>query len=225
MMDKVLITFAFLAGIQGFFAPCSIALIPAYMGYYINDSLVAGRGGNIQHSLKAGSLASFGLISIYIPFGVAMSLLGKILAPFVPWIELLTGSVLIFLGIAVLLNYEFAVRPPVVFQAKSKGFLKYYLFGIAYALGSIGCTLPIFLLVIFQALSAGGVITAVANFAVYSLAMVLLMIVFSLVASFSKTAITQFMVRYLPLIQKTSSLLILSGGIYLVYLSIRVLTI
>lgn len=225
-MDVVLISFAFLAGLQAFFAPCSIALIPAYVGYYVSEeNQPIGHTQQLLFGLKAGSIASLGLISIYAIFGIIVILLGKLIAPFMPWIELSTGMLLLFLGTAALLGYEFALRPPVAIRTRARGARRFYFFGIAYALGAIGCTLPIFLLVIFQALAQKGLFGGFVNFLSYGLAMVSLMIVFSLIAAVSKTAISRFMTKYMLAIQKSAGLLILLAGVYLVYLALRVITI
>ncbi len=225
-MDPILISFAFLAGLSAFFAPCSIALIPAYVGYYVSEETQPiGHKKQLLYGLKAGSIASLGLISIYAVFGIIVILLGKLIAPFMPWIELSTGGLLLFLGVAVLLGYEFALRPPVVIQTTSKGAKRFYVFGVVYAFGAIGCTLPIFLLVIFQALAQKGILGGFVNFLAYSLAMVSLMIVFSLIAAISKTAISYFIKKYMLTIQKCAGVLILLAGVYLVYLALRVITI
>lgn len=226
-MDTVLVSFSFLAGLQAFFAPCSIALIPAYVGFYVSED--TGQQNNrlqqLLFGLKAGLFASLGLVSIYIIFGLILALLGKIIAPFIPWVELFTGGLLLFLGSSVLLGYEFALRPPIVIQTKSNGAKRFYLFGIAYAFGAIGCTLPIFLLVIFQALAQGGILGGFINFVVYALAMTLLMLIFSVIAALSKTAIAKFLNKYMATIQKSAGVLILLAGVYLVYLALRVITI
>lgn len=225
-MDFILISFAFLAGLQAFFAPCSIALIPAYVGYYVSEKTEhITRLQHLLFGLKAGILASLGILTIYVSFGIILALLGRLIAPLISWIELITGSLLLFFGVSVLLGYEFALRPPVAIQTTSKGAKRFYYFGIAYALGAIGCTLPIFLLVIFQALAQKGLLGGLINFLAYALAMVSLMITFSLIAAVSKTAISHFMKKYMAAIQKSAGILILFAGIYLVYLALRVITI
>ncbi len=225
-MDAVLLSFAFLAGLQAFFAPCSIALIPAYVGYYVSEeNQPVGHAQQLFYGLKAGSIASLGLISIYAIFGVILALLGRLIAPFMSWIELSTGGLLLFLGVATLLGYEFALRPPVAINSRAKGAGRFYFFGIAYALGAIGCTLPIFLLVIFQALAQKGMLGGFANFLAYSVAMVSLMILFSLIAAVSKTAISRFLKRYMLVIQKSAGILVLLAGVYMVYLALKVITI
>lgn len=225
-MDPVLVSFSFLAGLQAFFAPCSIALIPAYVGNYVKQETGgSNRTQQLLFGLKAGSFASLGLISVYVVFGIILTFFGRLIAPVFPWIEFITGGLLIFMGSSTLLGYEFAIKPPVVIQTKSDGVKRFYLFGVAYALGALGCTLPIFLLVIFQSLAQKGVLGGVINFGVYALAMSSLMIVFSLVASLSKSAMYKFLAKYMGIIQKSSGILILLAGIYLIYLALQVLSI
>jgi len=225
-MDPILVSFSFLAGLQAFFAPCSIALIPAYVGYYVKQE--TGDSNKIQQllfGLKAGSFASLGLISVYVVFGIVLTFFGRLIAPVFPWIELVTGGLLIFMGSSTLLGYEFAIKPPVVIQTKSNGVKRFYLFGVVYAFGALGCTLPIFLLVIFQSLAQKGILGGVINFTAYALAMSSLMIVFSLISSLSKSAMHKFLARYMVIIQKSAGVLILLAGVYLVYLAFRVITI
>lgn len=225
-MDLVLVSFSFLAGLQAFFAPCSIALIPAYVGYYVKQE--TGNENKIQQllfGLKAGSLASLGLISVYVIFGVILVLFGRLITPIFPWIELVTGGLLLFMGSSTLLGYEFAIKPPVAIQTNSNGVKRFYLFGVAYAFGALGCTLPIFLLVIFQSLAQKGMFGGAINFAVYALAMSSLMIVFSLISSLSKSAMHKFLARYMSVIQKSAGILILLAGIYLIYLALEVISI
>lgn len=226
MVDLILLSFAFLAGLQAFFAPCSVAMIPAYVGYYVSEETGGRtRGRQLLFGLKAGAFASLGLLSIYFVFGLLLAFLGKLIAPFIPWIELVTGGGLLFLGFAVLLGYEFSLRLPFTIRAQGSSGRRFYLFGVAYALGAVGCTLPIFLLVIFQALAQGGFFGGLLNFVAYTLAMVSLMLLFSLIAAVSKTALTRFLNRYMAAIQKSAGGLIVAAGVYMVYLALQVITI
>jgi len=224
-MDLVLFSFSFLAGLQAFFAPCSIALIPAYVGYSVKeDSEDNSKIQQLLLGLKAGSLASLGLLSVYLTFGIIFTLFGRLITPVFTWIEFMTGGLLIFLGSATLLGFEFAVKPPIVIQTKPNSAKNFYLFGLAYALGALGCTLPIFLLVVFQSLTQKGILGGVINFVAYALAMSILMITFSLISSLSKSALLHFLRKYLLIIQKSSGVLIILAGIYLIYLAMQVIS-
>lgn len=226
-MDPVLVSFAFLAGLQAFFAPCSIALIPAYIGSYIREETGdMSRMRQLANGLKAGVVSGLGLITIYLVFGVILTVAGRFIAPFIPWINLTTGSALVLLGTATVLGYEFALRPPAIIRTNATyGLKRFYVFGMTYAIGAVGCTLPIFLLVIFQGLAQKGFLGAFINFLVYAAAASLLMILFSLVAAISKAAIRRFLERWMPFFQKSAGVLVLLGGAYLVYTSLRILAV
>lgn len=223
-MDLVLISFSFLAGLQAFFAPCSLALIPAYVGYAVKQKTgETNRRQQLFLGLKAGIFASLGMLTVDVVFGLILAFFGRLMAPVFPWIEFFTGGLLIFLGSSTLLGYEFAVRPPVVLAKQTQGEKRFYLFGVAYALGAMGCTLPIFLLVVFQSWAQKGIWGGVINFAVYASAMSFLMIIFSLISSLSKITLQQFLVKYLLVIQKSAGFLIILAGIYLIFLALPVL--
>lgn len=225
-MDPILISFSFLAGLQAFFAPCSLALIPAYIGYFLKqETESASKRQQLFFGFKAGSFTSLGLLSVYVVFGLILTFFGRLIAPVFPWIELAAGGLLVFMGSSTLLGYEFAIKPPVTIQTKANGSKRFYLFGVAYAFGALGCTLPIFLLVIFQSLAQKGILGGVVNFFIYALAMSSLMIVFSMISSLSKSAMQKFLVRYMGLIQKSGGILILLAGVYLIYLALQVISI
>ena len=225
-MDVVLVSFSFLAGLQAFFAPCSVGLIPAYVGCYVKEE--TNERNKIQRllfGLKAGFLASLGLVSVYVAFGIILTFFGRLIAPIFPWIELAMGGLLIFMGISTLLGYEFSIKPPLILKVYIAGVKRFYFFGLAYALGSTGCTLPIFLLVVFQSLAQGGITGALIGFITYALAMSSLMIIFSLIAALSKSAMSKFVTKYITLTQKITGVLILAGGVYLIYLAMKVMSI
>lgn len=63
---------------------------------------------------------------------------------------------------------------------KNSGYINFFLFGIGYDIASHSCTLPLFLLVVFQALPAGGIVRGSFVFVSYVLGMGAVMIAVSL---------------------------------------------
>jgi cytochrome c biogenesis protein CcdA len=87
------------------------------------------------------------------------------------------------------------------------------LFGIGYAIASLSCTLPIFLLVIFQGLSAGGVTWGSIVFLTYSLVMGLVMIAVSIAIGISNQKFVKWLKRIGSKMNTiTSMVLILAGS-------------
>jgi len=100
--------------------------------------------------------------------------------------------------------------------ASRNGLLPYYLYGIGYAVGSVGCTLPIFLIWVVQPLLQGFV-GGLLNFFAYALGMALMMIALSLMMSFSKGLIERYLSPLMKYVHKAAALVMIGAGAYLIY--------
>ena len=147
----VLISIAFSAGILSFLSPCSVGMIPAYVGFYISN--------NEDKSFKKvylgflrGFILALGFSTIFILFAIFIIIFGDIIINIVPWIVILIGIIIVILGIRSLLNKGISlnifhkIESNLENKAKNKnGILKIYLFGILYGLASLGCSFPLFI--------------------------------------------------------------------------------
>ncbi len=145
--------FAVGAGVSAFFAPCSYALLPGYVGYYVSstgtDSVPIG--GSLLRGVAAagGALAAFaGLSAIAI---VAGSTLERLL----PIVEPLIGLGLIALGVHLLWNGWGSLHVPL--PARRSTVLGFGLFGAVYAVAATACVLPLFLALALRSVSMGPV--------------------------------------------------------------------
>lgn len=216
-----LLSLAFTSGIAVFFSPCAVALLPAYISYTIKDeteeksSLLRSLSG-----LRFGSLAALGLLTVFLLFGVTFSLIGNLIAPYARWVAMGTGAGLIILGFYMFAGKKIMLPIPHNITSR-KGFAGHYLFGAAYALGSLGCTLPIFFIVMSQALSVGSFSLGMLTFIVFSAGTVLLMIAVSVGATVSKVAVTNYLNILTPAINRVSPIIIILAGAYLIYFQLR----
>jgi len=91
--------------------------------------------------------------------------------------------------------------------------LQLFIYGVTYALASIGCSLPILLGLMLTALQAGTFGKAIIIFVVYSLVMAILMIIITILVGFSKEVLInklQASAKFVKIF--TGILLILAGG-------------
>lgn len=148
--------FALAAGAAAFFAPCSYALLPGYVGYYVAAtgrdapplSGTIARGG----SAAIGSLLVFGVLS-----GVAI-VAGSALERALPFLEYGVGIALVVLGSWVLYGGAGAIH--VVLPERRSSVIGFGLFGAAYAAASTACVLPLFLAFVFRSLTLAPAETA-----------------------------------------------------------------
>jgi cytochrome c biogenesis protein CcdA len=204
-LDTVLIGFAFSAGAVAFIKPCGFDMLPTYISYFVesntqqiitasNSRLISvrrlTRGGFVGLLVTAAFIATFGLA------GIAISSLGIGIAKFLPWIAVCSGIVIIGIGVAKIfgrtININIPSRRGLIYttnsgnqSGKKPSFVNFFLFGIGYSIASLSCTLPLFLLIVFQGLSAGGIKEGSIVFLTYALGMGIVMIAISVAISAS----------------------------------------
>ena len=219
--------YAFGAGMVSAVNPCGVALLPAYIGFYLGDSDKPEGGRSVasrlRRALQVSLLVSLGFVALFGIAGVGLGLATSALARYFPWLGLLVGILLIVGGGQAVegraLYTSFGERLAERFgssarNASSRGYLAY---GLAYGLASLSCTLPIFLAVVGSTLTVQGFLPSLIQFILYGLGMGFVITVLTVsVAFFKHTAIagTQSVVRY---VQPTTAVLLLVAGAYIVY--------
>jgi cytochrome c-type biogenesis protein len=204
------ILFAFSAGVFSLFSPCSYALLPGYISFYLGSEF------SIKKGLAGGIASTLGLLSVFTVVGSLASILGEFIASIIPYLSLLAGGILITLGIRMIIQNRFFSITFNILPSKRKGYLGLYLFGVIYGFAGVGCSAPIFISILFYALSQG-FINGILSFLVYALGMGLPLIVTSLLLAEGKELIIDKIRHYSDWIQKTSGFLLLMIGIYLIF--------
>lgn len=216
MIDTGLLILAFTSGIFAFFTPCSVALIPGYVGYLVKSD----ESRNTWRGIKIGLVSAAGLLTVFMGAGLLVSIFGNFIAPYTFWVGVISGVGLILLGIYLLTGGVFTLALP-HFKSQDGGVKGYYLFGSTYALASLSCTLPVFLLIISQALSVGGGRNSLLVFLVYSLTAATFMAITAFGAITAKNLVARYLNKALPVITRASPILIIFAGIYLIYFQLR----
>ncbi len=104
---------AFLAGIIAFISPCSLPLVPAYLGHLAGvsgDELGSGqrRGVTFRHSLAF----VIGFSAVFVILGASLGVLGSLVRDNLSTIEKIAGVMLVVLG----LNLAGAIRIPFLYR-------------------------------------------------------------------------------------------------------------
>lgn len=216
MIDVGLLAVAFTSGIFAFFTPCSVALIPGYIGFLVKTD----DGNNVWRGVRVGLISALGLLTIFMGLGLLISLFGNFIAPYAFWVGVISGTGLILLGVYLLSGRSF--NPPLPhLTSNQRGLKGYYLFGATYALASLACTLPIFLLVMSQALTSGGTYNSLIVFLVYSLTAASFMSLTAFGTLMSKDLVTKYLKQAIPVVTQVSPILIILAGIYIIYFQLK----
>jgi len=153
MVDISLIIPSFIAGILTFLAPCTLPLVPGYLGFISGVSL-----DDLRDPLKAsrvrrriflnGLLYVFGFSIVFIVLGSLVGFAGALLGQYRLWLTRIGGLLVIFFGLYMM----HIVKLPVL--SAEKHFLparwlkpghptSSFLFGVAFAAGWTPCVGPI----------------------------------------------------------------------------------
>ncbi len=217
--------FAFGAGLAAAFNPCGFAMLPAYMGLYlgVGDSDDTSFAAHIGKALLIGGSVTVGFILLFAAAGAVIGLGARsVVGSILPWIGLAVGVLLTLVGAWLLgggklytaLAQQMAEKFGNPGQANVRG---YFIFGLAYGLASLSCTLPIFLAVIGSSFAAASIWAAFAQFILYALGMGAVIITLTLGIALFKGAMVGGMRKVMPYIQPIGTWLMLIAGTYIVF--------
>jgi len=175
-------------------------------------------------SLRAGARVTAGFLSVFVVVGAPVIYgLGGIVRA-VPWAGAVTGVAITIVGLINLSSRHIGVSLHVRPLARSgTGEPSMYVFGVAYAVASLGCTLPVFLSVVGASLAVRGPGAATAVLAAYGAGMSAVMMTLALVAGGVRDRLVKTMRRALPRMHWISGVLLLVAGVYLSYYWLRIL--
>lgn len=251
-------TFAFSAGAISFLNPCGFAMLPAYIAYFIESTVkryslpnitpsttVSNNNSNMRmilaRKISIGILIGIVITVVFVTIfgltGLAISVAGTGITKYFPWIAVISGIVIIGMGIFNILGKTFHINIPLpkgflsnnIDSGSDKDFenkdnkikyLKFFLFGIGYSVASLSCTLPVFLLVVFQGISTGGLIDGFLVFLIYALGMGIVMIGVSLAISISNQVFIRLMIKLSSKINFITSAVLIGAGLYLLYYNV-----
>ncbi|GIG54056.1 cytochrome c biogenesis CcdA family protein [Demequina activiva] len=221
MLDPTAAAYALLLGAVAAFNPCGFALLPAYITVIVTGSADAGvtRAAALRRAVGFGLAMTVGFMVIFTGFGllfgaVNIGLQGSIL-PYLSYVTVAIGAVLIWLGIVLLRGGE--LRGPgmrITGSAPTRAFWSQVGYGATFALASMSCTIGLFLAVVAQALAAPGPVGAVAPFLIYGAGMGASVLAVSILAAVAGSSAAAALRSKTPVLMRIGGGLMVLAGIY-----------
>jgi len=221
-MDGLNLAFAFTAGMLATVNPCGWAMLPSFVAYYLG-SRQAGYDEQpfvtrLWDGLLLGLLVTAGFLVVFGGAGIAISSGLRVIVQWVPFVALLVGVALTLLGVWLLAGKSLPFSLPALnIDLQSRNPKTAFLFGIAYALASLGCTLPVFLVVVGTSLTAASVTGNAAMFFSYAAGMAVVLMTVSLSAALVKGAVTESLRGVLPYVHRIGAVMLILAGLYLIW--------
>ncbi len=212
---------AFALGMVALVNPCGFALLPAYLGYFLglNDGdeqesriVALNRAQVVGLSMSVGFLAVFGILGLAFA-GFITSISGVL-----PWVTLVMGVGLVFLGIAMLFGFQPLLSLPKLEKGTgSRSTASMFLFGVSYALASLTCTIGLFLSAVGTSASGNTFGQRFGGFISYGVGMGLMATGLTLAVAFGKKGMVNGFRQLLPKINLISAVVLVIVGVYVAW--------
>lgn len=215
--------YAFGAGMIASVNPCGFFLLPSYASYQLGvdeEGYYSTKPAQrIARALILTGLATAGFVVLFGSVGAVLSAGGTWLTRWFPYAGVAIGVAMVLLGIWLLVSgRSLSMRAPArVMVTPKRNQRNVFLFGVGYALVSLCCTLPIFLVVVGTGIASGSWTTAVGQFVSYALGMGLILALVTVGTSLTRDGVSAKMRGFYPYMKRTSNMFLLAAGLYIIY--------
>jgi cytochrome c-type biogenesis protein len=210
---------SFLRGMIAAVNPCGFVLLPTYLMYFLGmqGAVPGSQRATMRRALVVSAAVSSGFLSIFL-------VVGLISYHFTNWINqnakyatVVIGLGLIVLGVSMLFGFKLPIATPRIDAGgRTTGVGSMFLYGIAYAVASIGCTIGLFLATLFST-RRDGVVSGVLNVVAYGAGMALLVTALTVALAVANTGLLKVLRGGMQHVETIAAAFVLLSGIYLVY--------
>lgn len=210
------LAYAFTVGLVAAVNPCGFPLLPAYLAIFAWDGSESGVVRKTVRGLAAGASVSAGFVLVFGAIGLMVESGVRLVVSWVPWVMIPLAMAMAVLGVLTAFGRQVHIRVPAVRGAESRRTLGMVTFGMAYAVASLSCALPVFLAGVAGSFTRLGFLAGAATFVAYALGMGLLLIALSVaVANAGVSAVGRLrqVTRFVP---RVMGVILTLVGAYLV---------
>jgi cytochrome c-type biogenesis protein len=200
--------------------PCGFAMLPAYLAYFlgIDDSEAGVPRASVATALRVALAVSAGFMAVFALAGLVVELTSLPVYENVPWISIVIGLALFGLGLAMLGGLQVNVSLPRLDRGgRERTVGSMFVFGVSYAIASIGCTLPLFLGAVSGTINRESVADGLMVFGIYALGMTLVLVGLTVAIALARTSIVRFVRRVQPYVGRVAGGLVALAGAYVAY--------
>lgn len=175
------VAFAAAAGTLAAVNPCGFAMLPAYLVLFGSSERDrdAAPAAALGRALSSAATMTAGFVAVFGAFGLLLIPVASSVQQWAPAVTAVVGAVLAVLGLLMLGGRNIGPRLPGLHVAglgagaTSSGARArvLFLYGVSYALTSLGCAIGPFLAVVATTLRSGDVIDGMAAYAAYAIGM------------------------------------------------------
>lgn len=206
-------------GVVAFFAPCAVALLPGYIAAFVSRTAEGQPTMSTKtiRGLKLSFLSIAGILLVYFIAGVLIVVAAQVLKQYMKWVTVGMGSILIILGLLMLFGKSLSLSVNMNTTKNRSEVMEAFVFGIAYAIGALGCLFPLFLVVATQAMAAPSLWMGASYIGAYFTGISLMMIIVIMLSTFARDFLMKYLRKILPHMETFTGGLLIAAGAYVIY--------
>ena len=210
--------YRFLLGVMAAVNPCGFVLLPTYLVYYLGTELNRddeSKTTTLRRGLSVGIAVSSGFIGLFLVVGIISRAFTTVISENAKYAALVIGIGLIAMGIAMLFGWKLPIAQPDVSVQRKRTTWNMFLFGIVYAIASIGCTIGLLISVILGSINRHGFVSGVISIVLYGLGMGLLVTSLTVALAFARVGLVSTIKKSFKWFDKVSAVFVVLTGLYL----------
>ena len=214
------LSLSFIRGLVASINPCGFVLLPTYLMYFLGVSAANGemQKAPISKALLVGVTVSSGFLAVFFAIGAVTQFWTQSLLENAKYATAAIGIAFVVLGIAMLFGYKLPIGTMQVRTGeRDRTMRSMFLYGIAYAVASLGCTLPLFMSTLFQTGESKGYWAGVANVVMYALGMAVVVISLTLALAAANVSFVKWLKSKMQYVEMVSGAFVLLSGLYLLW--------
>lgn len=218
-MSDLPLALALSAGMLAAVNPCGFALLPAYLSLLVLGDDSPTRAAAVGRALATTAAMTTGFAAVFALFGLAVAPVAGQVQQHLPWFTVTFGLLLAAVGGWLLAGRTLPALLPKLRRAPAvtRSLPSMALFGAAYAIASLGCTIAPFLAIVVSAFRSGSTLEGVVLFAAYAAGMGVIVGAAALSVALTRTAKVGRLRRLGAVASRLGGGLLLLVGAYVAY--------
>jgi cytochrome c biogenesis protein CcdA len=172
----------------------------------------------VRRALLVAGAVSAGFLTVFLVVGIVSEYVTSWIEANAKYSTVVIGVAFVVLGIAMLMGYRLPFATPHIETGRpDHTIVAMFVYGVAYALASIGCTLPLFSVTLFGNVADDGWWSGVLHVVAYGAGMALVVTALTVALAVANTSLLRWLRRGSESVDRVAAVLVVLAGLYLVY--------
>jgi cytochrome c biogenesis protein CcdA len=214
---------ALTAGMVATVNPCGFAMLPAYLSFFLGiegqqQDASLGSAARLRRALIVSLAVSVGFLVVFAVLGAVINAGTQWVLDAAKYVTIVIGAAMVVLGIAMLLGYRLPLTTPKLEAGgKDRTLRSMFLFGVSYAVASLGCTIPAFLAVVIGTFTRESFVSGMLTVVAYGVGMALVLTTLTVTLALAEGGFLRFLRSGMRYVDRFAGAFLVLAGAYLVY--------